>query len=701
LRRILAEALAAGGQGSRDGGRTRAALLRRAASIAQADLADTDLAFRWVGDALVTHVDDATLAALDELGQAVGDVSRVEATLGRALDEVFDGPLVRKLLGRRARLRRDQLRDSVGAAQDLKKLHDLSPSDQEVMNELSSLLEGLGDHRGMIQVYEDQILRGRDPGQRAELARRVAKLWEEELGDAREAADAWRRVLRMKANDPDATAGLERAKSGKLNFVAKERRERPQSPVFQEPPRSQRPPAPPAAPPRVEPVVALAAVEEIEQDPPTPIPAPADSGATSVARRPMDTNLDAAEFGDAPSGPSTASGLETAGAVASSLAVLEAIAHEPEPVGVFKGISEETADSDDAAELLADLEPDLSPAAGPVVPTADPSSPELTARAAREWAEQQRANVSLEYAGQTGDADAQAQGYGHAQQGAEAYGQPAHGQAGSEAYGQQGYGQQGYGQHGAEGHQQGYGQQGAEGYGQQGHPQQGAQGYTQQGYGQQGYPQQGAQGYGQGGADSGQQGYAQHGAEGHQQGYPAGHGQQGYPQQGYPQGYGQQGYPQQGYPQQGYAQPSSAPATGSPPAYPQQAQAPAYPQGFAQPPAFPQGYSAQPPAYPQQAYPQQGYADPAYAGYGAQQGYGAAEQTGSAPAAGPPALPLMHRTSEDSGNFPGMPPAASQRVPPPLSQASSKPPAPPFGSRPPAPNDVQDLDDAELLEDDT
>src|SRR6185369_7327968 len=96
-------------------------------------------------------------------------------------------------------------------------LHDLSPADQDVMNDLSALLMELGDHRGMIQLYEDQILRGRDPSQRAELARKVAKIWEEDLGDAREAADAWRRVLRMKAGDQEAQAGLDRAKSGKLN----------------------------------------------------------------------------------------------------------------------------------------------------------------------------------------------------------------------------------------------------------------------------------------------------------------------------------------------------------------------------------------------------------------------------------------------------------------------------------------------------
>ena len=58
--------------------------------------------------------------------------------------------------------------------------------------------------------------RGKDPTVRTDLARTVARLWEERLVDAREAADAWRRVLRMKAGDPEATEGLDRAKSNML-----------------------------------------------------------------------------------------------------------------------------------------------------------------------------------------------------------------------------------------------------------------------------------------------------------------------------------------------------------------------------------------------------------------------------------------------------------------------------------------------------
>ncbi len=217
LRRILAEALAAGGQGSRDGGRTRSALLRRAAMLAFRDLEDTERAFGWLREALVTHVDDSGLDALEQLADEVGAPARASEVLGKALEEVFDGPLVRKLLARRASIRRDKLEDRRGAAEDLKRLHDLSPGDAEVMDQLSALYVELEDYRGMVQLYEDQILRGRDAGLRVDLARKVARLWEEQLRDPREAADAWRRVLRMKSGDPEATEGLERAKQNMLS----------------------------------------------------------------------------------------------------------------------------------------------------------------------------------------------------------------------------------------------------------------------------------------------------------------------------------------------------------------------------------------------------------------------------------------------------------------------------------------------------
>src|SRR6185312_6732902 len=104
LRRALCGAMSQGGQGARDGGRTRGALLRRAASMAHRDLNDVEQAFGWLGDALVAHVDTLTLDALEGLGEEVGDPRRSEAALSHALTEVFDGPLVRQLLARRAKI---------------------------------------------------------------------------------------------------------------------------------------------------------------------------------------------------------------------------------------------------------------------------------------------------------------------------------------------------------------------------------------------------------------------------------------------------------------------------------------------------------------------------------------------------------------------------------------------------------------------
>jgi tetratricopeptide (TPR) repeat protein len=216
LRRTLAEAFAHGGGGVRDGGRSRANFLRRAARIAEEDLRDTDQAFAWLTEALIAHADTATLDALSALAEGIGAPKRMDAVLTHVLTEVFDGPLVRLLLARRAKIRKELLGDRTGAAADLKKLHDLSPTDEAVMAELSALLLEQGDHRSMVQLFEDQILRSKDQAVRAELARKVAQIWESELGDAREAADGWRRVLRLKPGDEEAAQGLDRAKSNML-----------------------------------------------------------------------------------------------------------------------------------------------------------------------------------------------------------------------------------------------------------------------------------------------------------------------------------------------------------------------------------------------------------------------------------------------------------------------------------------------------
>jgi tetratricopeptide (TPR) repeat protein len=212
LRVVLADALAAGGQGAGVSATSRSQLLSRAALLAHRDLGAHEKAFAWLADALVTHVDAQVLQSLNELALDLGDHGQAEGVLTAALEEVFDVPSVRQLLQSRAVIRKSYLSNAAGAAEDLKRLHELAPGDESILRQLEGLYAELGDYRGLVQLYENQILRGRDPNARAELARHVALIWRDKLKDARETADAWRRVLRMKPGDNEAKEGLSLAK---------------------------------------------------------------------------------------------------------------------------------------------------------------------------------------------------------------------------------------------------------------------------------------------------------------------------------------------------------------------------------------------------------------------------------------------------------------------------------------------------------
>jgi hypothetical protein len=81
LRRSLATALARAEPVARDGGRTKSALLRHAASIARRDLADPEQAFEWLGDALFARVEAALDDAREERRAQTEALQRVEAAL--------------------------------------------------------------------------------------------------------------------------------------------------------------------------------------------------------------------------------------------------------------------------------------------------------------------------------------------------------------------------------------------------------------------------------------------------------------------------------------------------------------------------------------------------------------------------------------------------------------------------------------------
>ena len=212
MRLALLDILDEAGKGLRDGGETRSRILRRAAELAFGELRDGPRALNFLRESLIARAGEETLDALLSIAGELNDLSAADAVIEATLGEVHDGPLVRMLLRRRYELRKNQLADAAGAASDLKRLYELSPGETEVAEQLEQYYQEAHDMRGLAQLYEDRILRSRDALLRVELSRKVAVLWQDELKNPRETADAWRRVLRLNPSDVEAKELLEKAK---------------------------------------------------------------------------------------------------------------------------------------------------------------------------------------------------------------------------------------------------------------------------------------------------------------------------------------------------------------------------------------------------------------------------------------------------------------------------------------------------------
>lgn len=210
---VLVGALSDAGRGLRDGGSFRSEALRHAAELAYGTLNNAERAWTLLGDSLSACPSEYNLATLRSFESKTADHQAAIGALSFALGGVFDATLSRTLLLERARIKREGLGDAKSAAEDLREAYDLSPADAGLWSALTVTLREAGDFRGLVSTYEDRLLRERDVAARQEYARLVARLWTEDLKDPREAADAWRRLLRLAPGDAEAQSGLELARN--------------------------------------------------------------------------------------------------------------------------------------------------------------------------------------------------------------------------------------------------------------------------------------------------------------------------------------------------------------------------------------------------------------------------------------------------------------------------------------------------------
>ena len=210
--RALVASLSDAGSGLRDGGAFRSEALRHAAELARRTLGDKARSWTLLGESLSASPSDDNLKTLRSFESEDGDGTAAADALRFALGGVFDANQSRTLLLESARVKRERMNDAKGAAEDLRAAYDLAPADAALWSALTSTLREAGDFRGLVSAYEDRLVRERDTATRQEFARIVARIWSDDLVDAREAADAWRRLLRLAPGDAEAQSGLEKAR---------------------------------------------------------------------------------------------------------------------------------------------------------------------------------------------------------------------------------------------------------------------------------------------------------------------------------------------------------------------------------------------------------------------------------------------------------------------------------------------------------
>lgn len=190
LRGFSAEAEALGA------GPTRAGWLATAAAISRHRLGATERATATVDLGLADEPSDFALlstAAEDHL--SAGRWARAVELLDRQADLATDQEYAAALEALAASVAEQQLADDAGAAQRLRRVLAVRPSDPVALAAMERIASRSGDVALQIELISSSVGRAEDPAERAALAVRVAELNEQGLGDLDTAVSFAQRAL--------------------------------------------------------------------------------------------------------------------------------------------------------------------------------------------------------------------------------------------------------------------------------------------------------------------------------------------------------------------------------------------------------------------------------------------------------------------------------------------------------------------------
>ncbi|MFO0563630.1 MAG: hypothetical protein U0269_36735 [Polyangiales bacterium] len=233
-----------------------AAMLQRfAGDICADDLALPDHAWMLYARSLeLWPSDHETSKRIEALAEKAGRLPELVDKYEKVIDDAYEADTARFYQARRAALLGEKLGRVDDAIEALRQLVEIAPKDLNALHLLQDTLSQHGRYQDLLMALERELEVGTPD--KASVNRSIARVWDQQLRNAFEAKDAWKRVLKLVPDDEEAKSALERLDKKKKATIDDDLGDGPAAPVA----------APP--PPRVQlartPIVA-AASEEIDE----------------------------------------------------------------------------------------------------------------------------------------------------------------------------------------------------------------------------------------------------------------------------------------------------------------------------------------------------------------------------------------------------------------------------------------------------
>ena len=198
----------------------RVRLLREVADIQQR-LARVDNAFDSRARAWLVDVSNAeTLSEIEALAMSAKLYGPYVQTLQKGAELAGDADLQAELWAMSARVLEVQLQDPGEAIEAWRRALEARPDDETTFVALERLLAAGDRQAELAEVLEQHLAVVTDPGQRKEIAKRTARLYDSALKQRERAIEAWRAVIEIDDADMDALDAL-----GRLYVASQEWRE--------------------------------------------------------------------------------------------------------------------------------------------------------------------------------------------------------------------------------------------------------------------------------------------------------------------------------------------------------------------------------------------------------------------------------------------------------------------------------------------